>query len=626
MSLFEELKRRNVFRVGAAYAVAAWVLLQVLDVVGEILQLPPWGGRLILALLVAGFVLTLTFAWAYELTPEGLKRESEVDRNRSAASQTGRRLNRVIILTLVLALALFAADKFLWDPARDRVLAATVAEQARSEAQAETAAAAQAATQAATLAAAQAAAENSIAVLPFADMSPEGDQQYFSDGIAEELLNALVRVDGLEVASRTSSFAFRGDLRSLREIAQALGVSHILEGSVRRAGDRVRITAQLIEASSDRHLWSETFDRDLDDVLAVQGEIANAIVSSMKDELGLDIRPDQAAIASHTGSADAYDLYLQGRTLILARSEIDRAIVLLEQAVAIDPGFAKAWEVLGAANYVAPSWGYELDGDPYAGALAASERALELDPGLALPWSVIGQVGLFTGAHDYLRALEYDDRALAADPNGATVHLWAALNLADLGYTERAIALLRRCLEIDPAYGNCRRHLAFMEYVMGREDEALELFQQGAEAGFLGNDVLFLPLILRRQGRAAAAYVASGLVSTQGFPVGDLLDVLEFPDRDHSAARQRFRAQADRLAWSNLANRPMTAAFMGQFDLAAIIERDYLGWVWSPDLKAFRQSPEFKALARGQGLLSYWRERGFPPFCKARGEEDFECE
>jgi TolB-like protein/Tfp pilus assembly protein PilF len=463
-------------------------------------------------------------------------------------------------------------------------------------------------------------------VLPFADMSPDGDQQYFSDGIAEELLNALVRVDGLEVASRTSSFAFRGDLRSLREIAQALGVSHILEGSVRRAGDRVRITAQLIEAASDRHQWSETYDRNLDDVLAVQGEIANAIVSSMKNELGLDIRPEQVVIASATESADAYDLYLQGRALLLARSEIDRAIVLLEQAVAIDPGFAKAWEVLGAAYYISPSWGYALDGDSYAQAVAASERALELDPGLALPWSVLGQVGLFTETHDYRRALEYDARALAADPNGATVHLWAALNLADLGYTERAIALVRRCLEIDPAYGNCRRHLAFMQYMMGREDAALDLFQQGSETGFRGNEVLFLPLILRRQGRAAAAYVASGLVSTQGFPVGDLLDVLEFPDRDHSAARQRFRAQADRLAWSNLANRPMTSALMGQFDLAAIIERDYLGWVWSPDLKAFRRSPEFKSLVRERGLLSYWRDQGFPPFCQARGADDFECE
>lgn len=618
MSLFAELQRRNVFRVGAAYAVGAWVLLQVLDVLGEILELPGWGGRLILALLVVGFFLALIFAWAFELTPEGIKRDAEVDHSQRLAAQTGRRLNRLIIVTLVLALALFAADKFLWDPARDRALAAAAAEQARSEVQAETAAAA--------AATAQAAAENSIAVLPFADMSPAGDQQYFSDGIAEELLNALVRVDGLKVASRTSSFAFRGDLRSLREIAQALGVSHVLEGSVRRAGDRVRITAQLIEARSDRHLWSETFDRDLDDVLAVQGEIANAIVGSMRLELGLDIRPEQAAIAAETESADAYDLYLQGRALILARADIDRAVALLEQAVAIDPGFAKAWEVLGAANYIAPSWGYELDGDPWARALAASERALELDPGLALPWSVIGQVGLFTGAPDYRTALDYDTRALAADPNGATVHLWAALNLGELGYIERAIALVRRCLEIDPAYGNCRRHLAFMEYVIGREDEALELFQQGAEAGFRGNEVLFLPLILRRQGRAAAAYVASGLVSTQGFPVGDVLDVLDFPDRDHSAARQRFRAQADSLAWSNRANRPMTAALLGQFDLAAIIEKDYRGWVWSPDLKAFRQSPEFKALVRGQGLLEFWREQGFPPMCQARGADDFVCE
>ena len=232
MPLIEELKRRNVFRVGVAYAVGAWVLLQVLDVLGEILELPPWGGRLLLALLIVGFFLALIFAWAFELTPEGVKRDAEVDHSQPLAAQTGRRLNRLIIVTLVLALALFAADKFLWDPARDRALVATAAEQARS----------------------------------------------------------------------------------------------------------------------DRHLWSETYDRDLDDVLAVQGEIANAIVGSMRQELGLDIRPEQAAIAAETESADAYDLYLQGRALILARADIDRAVALLEQAVAIDPGFAKAWEVLGGAE------------------------------------------------------------------------------------------------------------------------------------------------------------------------------------------------------------------------------------------------------------------------------------
>jgi len=616
MSFFEELKRRNVFRVGAAYAVAAWVLLQVLDVVGEILELPQWGGKLILAVLVAGFVLALIFAWVYELTPEGVKRESEVDRSRSISTQTGQRLNRAILVTLVLAVALFAIDKFVWDPARDRALAEKVAEEARSEVQAETAAAAEAS--------AQAAAGNSIAVLPFADMSEEGDQQYFSDGIAEELLNALVRVDGLKVASRTSSFAFRGDNLGLKEIAQALNVSHILEGSVRRSGDRVRITAQLIDARSDRHLWSETYDRDSDDVLAVQDEIASAIVGAMKQALGLDLHPEQVAIAAATESSDAYDLYLRGRALILARDDILEAIGYLEQAVAIDPMFAKAWEVLGAAYYLAPSWNYEVE-KPYERATAASKRALELDPKLALPWSVLGQVGRATGEFGYETSLEYEQRALDADPNGATAHLWAALSNAELGYVDRAIRLVRRCLEIDPAYGNCRRHLAFMEYLSGREDEALRLFEQGTEQGFRGNEVLFLPLILRRQGRTAAAYAASSLVTTQGFPVGDLLDQLEYPDRDHTAARQRFRALAPTLSWANTANQQASAAMFGQYDLALFRAADYYGWIWSPDLAAFRRSPEFKRLAQDLGLLDYWRKHGFPPNCEARGEKDFAC-
>lgn len=616
MSFFEELKRRNVFRVGAAYAVAAWVLLQVLDVVGEILELPQWGGKLILAVLVVGFAMALIFAWAYELTPEGVKRESEVDRSRSISTHSGQRLNRAILVTLVLAVALFAVDKFIWDPARDRALAERAAEQARSEAQAEAAAAAEAS--------AQAAADNSIAVLPFADMSEEGDQQYFSDGIAEELLNALVRVDGLKVASRTSSFAFRGGGLGLQQIAQALNVSHILEGSVRRSGDRVRITAQLIDARSDRHLWSETYDRDVDDVLTVQDEIASSIVGAMKQALNLDLRPEQVAIAAVTESSDAYDLYLRGRALILARSDMLEAIGYLEKAVAIDPVFAKAWEVLGAAYFLAPSWNYPVENSQDR-ARAASKRALELDPTLALPWSVLGQMGRSTGEFDYETSIEYEQRALAADPNGATVHLWAALTLAELGYVDRAISLVRRCLEIDPAYGNCRRHLAFMEYQSGREDEALRLFQHGAEEGFRGNEVMFLPLILRRQGRTAAAYAATSLVSTQGFPVGDLLDLLEYPDRDHAAASQRFRALAPTLSWSNSLNRLVSATMFGQFDMALARTTDYYGWIWSPDLAAFRRGPEFKTLAQKLGLVDYWRKHGYPPNCEARGEEDFAC-
>ena len=607
MSFFDELKRRNVIRVGIAYVVTSWLLLQVADVVLNNFELPDWVFRTTLLVLVIGLPVALLLAWAFELTPEGIRKETEVDRSQSITAATGRRMDRHIIIALTLALGLFAFDKFVLDPARDQEIAEAAAEQARNEAPAASV------------------AENSIAVLPFTDMSAAGDQQYFSDGIAEEILNALVRVDGLKVASRTSAFAFRGDLLNLREIAEALEVSHILEGSVRRAGNQVRITAQLIDARSDRHLWSETFDRDLNDILAIQDEIANSIVSSMRQELGLEIS-GQVAIASSTENVDAYDLYLQGRALFVARADISKAVKLLQKAVTVDPGFAKAWEVLGAAYFVGPSWGYDVGDEPNALAIAASERALELDDSLALPWSVIGSVDQLAKRFGHAEAMDYHQRAMDADPHNATVHLWAALTQGELGFIDNAISLLDRCLEIDPAYGNCKRHLASMYLANGDEELAINMFREGTEDGFTGNEASFVPLILRRQGRAAASYVAVELTAGPGFPVRDLLDILQFPERDHSAAQQRYRSRADDFKWRNLISDPIISAYFSFFERASIPVDDSFNWMWGPDLKHFRQRPEFKQLIEELGSQEYWRSRGFPPQCRPLGEIDFECD
>jgi TolB-like protein len=607
LTFFQELKRRNVFRVGIAYVVTAWLLLQVADVVLNNFELPGWVFRTTLLVLAIGLPVALLLAWAFELTPEGIRKEKEVDRSQSMTAATGRRMDRHIIIALTLALGLFAVDKFVLDPARDREIAEAAAEQARNEAPAARA------------------AENSIAVLPFTDMSASGDQQYFSDGIAEEILNALVRVDGLKVASRTSAFAFRGDEQNLRDIAEALEVSHILEGSVRRAGNQVRITAQLIDARSDRHLWSETFDRNLDDILAIQDEIANSIVSSMREELGLEIT-GQAAIASDTDNVDAYDLYLQGRALVIARGDIGKAAELLKRAVDIDPEFAKAWEVLGAAYFIGPSWGYDMGDEPYELALAASEQALELDDSLALPWSVIGSVGELAGKFGYATTMEYHQRAMDADPHNATVHLWAGLSQGELGFIDKSIPLLRRCLEIDPAYGNCKIHLASMYLSGGDEERAIQLIQESAEDGFTGNEAVFIPLILRHQGRAPAAYVAVRLTAGRNFPVRDLLDILQYPERDHSAAQQRYRARVDEFEWRNLISDPVISAYFNFFDRTAVAVDDSFNWMWGPDLKRFRQSPEFKLLLEDLGSHTYWRSHGFPPQCRALGEDDFECD
>ena len=282
MSFFTELKRRNVIRVGLAYAVLSWLLLQVGDVLFDALRLDDSALTVMLAILALGFAPVVIFAWIYELTPEGVKRESEIDRSQSITGQTGHRLNITIVVLLVAALGLFAWESFVDG---DSVQAPSSASTAQ-------------------------AGERSIAVLPFADMSAEGDQAYFGDGIAEELLNVLAQVDGLKVAARTSSFKFRGDDHDIGEIGEALNVATVLEGSVRKVGNQVRITAQLIDVAAGYHLWSETYDRELDNILAVQDDIAESIADALKLELQLQ----SGGGSSRADIGEAYDLYLrQGR-------------------------------------------------------------------------------------------------------------------------------------------------------------------------------------------------------------------------------------------------------------------------------------------------------------------------
>src|SRR3990170_1555732 len=259
MSLFEELKRRNVFRVGIAYVITAWLVAQIADLVLDNIESPAWVMQTLMLVLALGFPFALLFAWAFELTPEGIRKEKDVDRSQSITHETGRKLDYAIIAFLMLALGYFAWDKFA--PGGESAPATTVTEEEPPD------------------------TGKSIAVLPFVNMSDDAGNEYFSDGISEEILNALAKVPELQVAGRTSSFAFKGLNQDLRQIGSALNVSHILEGSVRKAGKRVRITAQLIKAADGYHVWSDTYDRELDDVFAIQDEISAAILQQLKAKL-----------------------------------------------------------------------------------------------------------------------------------------------------------------------------------------------------------------------------------------------------------------------------------------------------------------------------------------------------
>jgi TolB-like protein len=320
MSFFAELKRRNVFRVGAAYLVVAWLLMQVTDTVVPALHLPGWIVTAVVLFLIIGLPLALIFAWAFELTAEGLKREAEVEPAESISHRTGRKLDYLIIGTLVLALGYFAYDKVLLDPQRDAALVERTTQ--AFEKQAATAADAQ----------------KSIAVLPFANMSADPEQEYFVDGLAEELLNLLAGIPELRVAARTSSFSFKNENVDIRAIAEKLNVEHILEGSVRKAGDTLRITAQLIEADSGYHLWSRRFDRQIEDVFAIQEEIAAAVVDALKISLLGEVAKVEEI------NPEAYTLYLQGKHFYGRRTRegFAKAVEAYQGALKLEPRYALA--------------------------------------------------------------------------------------------------------------------------------------------------------------------------------------------------------------------------------------------------------------------------------------------
>ena len=427
VSFFSELKRRNVFRMGIAYLAGAWLLVEVADTLFSIYGLPESAARIVVTLLAIGFPITLILSWIYELTPEGLKLERDIDRTLPSPRIDTRRLDRTIIVLLVLALGYFAFDKFVLEPVRVVEIVEETAQQARSEALVESY------------------GDRSIAVLPFVNMSSDPEQEYFSDGISEELLNLLARVSGLRVTARSSSFSYKGKDFKVADVARDLNVGHVLEGSVRKSGNRIRITAQLIEAHSDSHLWSETYDRDLDDIFAIQDEISAAIVEALRDQMGLSA--ETAPHVTAAVSADAYDAYLKGRDLVYRREQnsMGEAIRHLERAVSLDGNFAPAYAQMAIATMMQAGLSTE---DKAERALPLLDRAQELEPDLAEAHGGRALVAYMTG--DFEATIEHAQKALAINPNYVDAMHWLRAALADLNRNEEAQGLLEKMLEVDP--------------------------------------------------------------------------------------------------------------------------------------------------------------------------------
>jgi TolB-like protein len=434
MSFFTELKRRNVIKVAAAYLIIAWLLMQVGDTLAPALLLPEWINSALAFFLILGFPLALFFAWAFELTPEGIRKETDVDRSESITGVTGQKLNYGIIALMALALGYFAFDKFVLDPGRD----AAEIEQALQVAGEEPAEAGESGPP-----------ELSVAVLPFVNMSADQDNEYFSDGLTEELLNILAKIRELQVAGRTSSFAFKGKDDDLRVIGEKLNVKSILEGSVRKDDqrNRVRITAQLINADDGYHLWSETYDRELDDIFAIQEEIAAKVAQALRITL-LGEEEELTLVADTDFSA--YDLYLKALQGINAGGyvQLDEAVDHLQQALAIDPAY------LPARLALVVTWAEMAQ----TGAISYAEVQSR---GLPMLEDILRDHPDSSNAHVTLARLKYmegDDvaaenefiKALELDPRSASALQEYGRFLHNNGQVERGLELIDEALKIEP--------------------------------------------------------------------------------------------------------------------------------------------------------------------------------
>ncbi|MCH9026651.1 MAG: tetratricopeptide repeat protein [Proteobacteria bacterium] len=388
---------------------AAWLIMQVTEVLITLAHLPHWIGPTIIWLLVIGFPISLIFSWFYELTPEGISLEKDVDPEQAITYVTGRRLDFIVISMLIAAVILFAYDKW-WIGGPP---------------------------------------EKSIAVLPFTNMSDDPGQEYFSDGISEELLNLLAKIPELTVISRSSAFSFKDKSLTIPEIARRLNVAHVIEGSVRKAGNQVRITAQLIEASTDKHLWSETYDRELKNIFAVQDEISVAIVGALKEHLGLQLEVAPRVVAA--ANTEAHEAYLRGRFLVVQRTRttIDGAVREFEKAISLDPDYAIAHAELATAILLQRIHGPLTGAEAIAKAAPHAEQAMALDPTLAEAHAATGF--LLANQANFEEALTHYRQAIQINPNNSIVYSRMADILGEnLGHYKETFAMKEMALRLNP--------------------------------------------------------------------------------------------------------------------------------------------------------------------------------
>jgi TolB-like protein len=620
MSLIAELRRRNVFRVGVAYVIVAWLLIEVASVILPALRLPEWTLTLLVFLVAVGFPLALIFAWAFELTPEGIKPAKDVAPAESIRRLTGRKLDFAIIGLLAIAVVYFAVDKFVLQVEPEQVKGAT--EQVSP--------------------AESIAIEKSVAVLPFVDLSPTGDYEWFSDGLSEEILNSLAHLPELMVSARTSSFQFKGQDRAIGEIAQVLGVAHVVEGSVRRAGDQIRVTAQLIRASDSFHLWSEKYDRAVEDVFAVQEEIAQEIATAL--DVVLDEGKRDRMFRTGTRNVQAFEAYQRGSAIydaahaLRADEDLFDANRWFERAIALDPAYSAA-HLMHADFYIH----FLMDDPDYP--IAPRSQAPDLTEEAALERLSTDLRNAYQSARDpdiklamdytrtvfsnswhrlpaLIRGLEglYQTGKLIADEN-----LWTEFRIT-LGDTEALLAEVNDRLRLSPLSILYWVYSTRTLIALGRHEEAIE--QTRRARGIVGDHPLLtidegMAYALSGDLDAATRMFSTGLDSVSTRSLRALASVLAGNEKDARLRAQEIEAQFPRarsrlLVYGQLGDEEKLARLVREIDAKPLGPQELLLFMYgnriffslddTPNLRArlaemgldashFQPVPRFTAIA-----------------------------
>ena len=590
---FAELKRRKVFKVGAAYLVAAWLVVQAASIGFPAFDAPPWVLRVFILVAFLGFPIAVVMAWMFDVTPEGVRRD--------ASAFGSKHIFAVAALLIVLALGWY----FYGQPSFRKGDPATPVK----------------------------AGQNSIAVLPFVNMSGKADEDYFSDGMTEELLNVLAKVPQLKVAARTSVFEFKGRGGDIREIGRKLGVTNIVEGSVRRDGQDVRITAQLVRVADGFHIWSETYDRKLEGVFALQEQIARRIADALKVSLGVSgpVAP-RAPI-----DPQAYDEYLKGRELLRQRRDLPAAIAHFKAAVAKAPEFAAGWSSLSLTYEVRLSrYGKQMtpaaQAEFLAGAAAAAERAAALEPDAATTEHALGNVA--RAQFKFALAEGHYLRSMQIDPSYPDAREDYAELLYEVGRLEDSLLATRQLVKLDPYFvaGWIEMHNVAIALDHREEvEEAVRQLRAINPKNVLGQfGLLQYALAYGRadEARAALTEIVSRWPNDAAFAQTLLPWALGESDVDPIKLRAAIADAPGREASRYFIARQDIDGYNADIESqGAITQAYYFGNLYSskPAGHTMLRDPRVKAMLVRYGFPAYWREKGWPSGCRPLGETDFEC-